>query len=101
MDTEQKRIRRRKDRPKREPEELLRDQARLISRYAGNWVTDPDQLVLLREGLGKALAEAEQTAVDNLRKNYSDAQIGEPFGITRWAVMRRWPRPGRGKRAAA
>ena len=52
--------------------------------------------------MGQALAEAERIGVDQLRaKGYSDSQIAEPLGVTRWAVLRRWPRPGRGKRAVA
>lgn len=101
MTDKPERIRRRRDRPKREPEEKLRDLQRFV-RKAGTWVQDPDQLVLLRNGLHQALAEAEAQAVAQLRANgYSDAKIGAPLGVTRWAVMRRWPRPGRGKRAAA
>lgn len=93
VDTRKQRpVRRRRDRPKREPEELLKDAQRFV-RNAGRWVQDPDQLALLRNGLHKALGEAEQTAVDQLRANgYTNGEIGAPLGVTRWAVMRRWPR---------
>lgn len=101
MTDKPKPIRRRRDRPPREADELLRDTQRFV-RAAGRWVQDPDHLLVLREGIGQALADAEQIAVDKLRaEGHSDAQIGAPFGITRWAVMRRWPRPGRGHRPAA
>ena len=86
------RIRRRKDRPPRTSEEKIKDLARFI-RYAGNWIEDPDQLALLRRSLHTALGEAEAAAVNRLRANkYSDATIGAPLGVTRWTVMRRWPR---------
>ena len=93
MDREQKPIRRRKDRPPREAEEVLADAQRFV-RAMGRRVEDPDHLVLLRNGLHRALAEAELIGVTRLReRGYSDRMIGEAFGLSRWAVMRRWPRP--------
>lgn len=85
-------IRRRADRPPRTTEEIL-DNAQRFVRAMGHRVHDPRQLVLLREGVGKALAEAERIGVDQLRaEGFSDRQIAEPMGVTRWAVLRRWPR---------
>lgn len=94
-DVDEKKIRRRKDRPKRTEEEILRDAPRFV-RAMGKKVKTLDQLRLLHEGIGQALAEAEQTAVTQLRDNgHSNRAIGEPLGVTKWAVMRRWPRAPR------
>lgn len=85
-------IRRRKDRPPRTDAEVLQDAQRFV-RAMGRRVKTPEDLVLLRNGLHQALAEAEQIGVDQLRaEGYSNTKIAEPLGVTRWAVMRRWPR---------
>jgi len=89
---QERKIRRRKDRPQREPEEMLRDGQRFV-RNMGRWVQDPEHLVLLRRGVRQALDEAEAAGVARLRENkYTDGQIGKALGVTRWAVGRRWPR---------
>lgn len=85
-------IRRRKDRPPRTDAEVLADAQRFV-KAMGRRVHEPEHLVQLREGVGQALAEAERIGVDQLRaKGYSDRKIAEPLGVTRWAVLRRWPR---------
>jgi hypothetical protein len=53
---------------------------------------DPDGLRLLqaiKDGAGAAMA----VAVEGLRHNHTDGQIGQALGITRQAVEKRWPRP--------
>lgn len=88
----EKNIRRRKDRPARSTEEIL-DNAQRFVKAMGHRIHDPRQLVLLREGVGQALSDAERIGVDQLRaEGFSDRQIAEPLGVTRWAVLRRWPR---------
>lgn len=96
MPTDQKKsIRRRSERPPREADEVLRDAQRFV-RAMGRRVEYPEHLALLRLGVRKALDEAEALGVDQLRANgYSNQEIGMALGVTRWAVLRRWPRVSR------
>ena len=90
-------IRRRKDRPPRETEEILRDAQRFV-RAMGRKVQDPEHLVMLRQGVRQALDEAEAIGAAQLRVNgYTDGEIGKVLGVTRWAVARRWPRARKGE----
>jgi hypothetical protein len=90
-DMSEEKIRRRKDRPQRSNTELLKDASRFV-RGTGKWVATTEELAQLHE-LEQALATAKATAVAQLReKGYSNRRIGEPLGVTKWAVMRRWPR---------
>jgi len=58
-------------------------------RVATEDVDGLDELVALERTLGEAFA----IAVDGLRRNYSDREIGDRLGITRQAVQQKWPRP--------
>lgn len=52
---------------------------------------DLDAIAQLQK-VDQARADAWRTAIDGLRENYSDEQIGRALGITRQAVQKRWPR---------
>lgn len=85
-------IRRRKDRPPRTDAEVLSDAQRFV-RAMGRRVKNPSQFMLLYQGVGQALAEAEREAVDQLRANgFTNARIGESLGMSERSVRRRWPR---------
>lgn len=88
----EKKIRRRKGRPRRGSEEMLKDAPRFV-RNMGKWIQNPEHLALLRQGVRQALDEAEAIGAAQLRANgYTDGEIGRSLGVTRWAVARRWPR---------
>jgi hypothetical protein len=58
------------------------------TRIAGE---DPDRLRHLIE-IENELRIAWEVAVDGLRRNWPDAEIGAELGVTKQAVQQRWPR---------
>ena len=89
-------IRRRKNRPPRDTEEVLNDAKRMIRGFARRvGEGDPEYFAKYRE-LVKTLREGEGLVVAGLRaQKHTETDIAKGGGMSRRNLQKRWPRAAR------